>query len=477
MEGNPKDLARESTSTVKWDHVRQMLEGALCSDDAEVDPENESGGLTNLRGTYEVLAVIGRGGMGEVSQAKHKRLDRLVAIKKLRREFSADPRFASRFHEEAKALAAIQHPHIVSIYDFGEEPNGGLYLVMEYLPGGTLRQVLNKGRVELRKALDLMSQICSGLARAHELGITHRDLKPENVLVDANGQAKVADFGLARTLNPRPPSPDGWSEEPIGTLKYMAPEQKQRGGETTPRTDVFALGLLFYELLAGTVPEGAFEDLSSLVGAPSWVDEVVKRCMQPDPARRFGDANQLLTAITNHSRSDPSRPLLSRREILILGTAATALLILGGSAFYILYRKIDLMAPQVSKKSENADLTINPDGSVQVRQEGSATVHFKPDSGKTIKVSAVKIKCDSTNTYKQIGIEIKGLLNGVETIWSFAKEVKKNSWDVSIGGDKFTPHLDSGQSVIIKEVILTLQPNETKEADTKMTLKEFALTP
>jgi serine/threonine protein kinase len=179
---------------------------------------------------YEILAELGRGGMGVVYQARQVKLDRLVALKVLSPEAASGPTFAERFAREARALARLNHPHVIAVYDFGQE--GPLsYFVMEYVDGDNLRQRLRAGPVPPQEALAIMAQLCSALQYAHEQGVVHRDIKPENVLLDRTGRAKVADFGIAKLVQRQPGEHTlTGPRQTVGTFHYMA-----RSSWTTPR--------------------------------------------------------------------------------------------------------------------------------------------------------------------------------------------------------------------------------------------------
>src|ERR1700733_2769870 len=211
---------------------------------------------TKLDG-YEILGLLGAGGMGEVYRARDPALKREVAIKVLPTFVAQDPDRLRRFEQEAQATAALNHPNILAIHRFGVF-EGAPYLVSELLEGGTLRQPMERGPVPARKAIDIGVQIAHGLAAAHEKGIVHRDLKPENLFVTKGGQVKILDFGLAKLTEP-PSDAEGDGptmthvSEPgmvIGTAGYMSPEQV-RGEAVDHRADIFAFGAILYEMLAG----------------------------------------------------------------------------------------------------------------------------------------------------------------------------------------------------------------------------------
>ncbi len=208
-------------------------------------------------GPYEILAPLGAGGMGEVYRARDTRLGREVAIKVLPERLAGDPSALSRFEREARAVAALSHPNILAIHDFGEE-RGLRYAVTELLEGQTLRERLVRERLAWRKALEIGISLADGLSAAHARGIIHRDLKPENIFLTSNGHVKILDFGLARAdvvpsdqLTSAPTKSSATEAGTVlGTLGYMSPEQV--GGQPADtRSDIFSLGCVLYEMLTG----------------------------------------------------------------------------------------------------------------------------------------------------------------------------------------------------------------------------------
>src|SRR5512141_266146 len=210
-------------------------------------------------GPYEVLAPLGAGGMGEVYRALDTRLDREVAVKVLPERLAEDPSALSRFQREAKALAALSHPNVLTILDFGRE-GSVTYAVMELLQGETLRLRLLRARMSWREATELALEIAEGLAAAHSRGIVHRDLKPENIFLTAGGRPKILDFGLARREKLADPAEARQAEtretEPgalMGTVGYMSPEQVS-GLSADARADIFSFGCILYEMVTGSRP-------------------------------------------------------------------------------------------------------------------------------------------------------------------------------------------------------------------------------
>jgi serine/threonine protein kinase len=260
-------------------------------------PSDRPGAAGPLVPGYEILEELGRGGMGVVYKARQVKLDRLVALKVLPPETAAEVAFAERFTREARALARLNHPHIIAIYDFGQE--GSLsYFVMEYVAGINLRDRMRQGPLPPGEALAIMLQLCDALQYAHEEGIVHRDIKPENVLLDKKGRVKVADFGIAKLLQgqtSRYTLTSPW--QVIGTVRYMAPEQMDNPLALDHRADIYSLGVVFYEMLTGALPLGRFPHPSEKAGVDPRLDEVVLTALDPDPARRFQQARELRAAI------------------------------------------------------------------------------------------------------------------------------------------------------------------------------------
>ncbi|MGE0755903.1 MAG: serine/threonine-protein kinase [Pirellulaceae bacterium] len=253
----------------------------------------------------EILDLIGHGGMGAVYKARQRGLDRIVALKILPPDAGLDPSFAERFQREAKALGRLNHPHIVAIYDSGQA--GGLYyFLMEYVDGVNLRQAIQARTLTPPQALAIVPQICDALQYAHDQGVVHRDIKPENILLDARGQIKIADFGLARLLG----QVEGTStltatHQVLGTPRYMAPEQMEGTHAVDHRADIYSLGVVFYELLTNELPLGRFAPPSRKVQLDVRLDEVVLRTLEKEPSLRFQQASEVKSALETISRSRP----------------------------------------------------------------------------------------------------------------------------------------------------------------------------
>ncbi len=250
----------------------------------------------------EILELLGRGGMGAVYKARQPRLDRIVAVKILPPEVGSDLAFAQRFEREAKALAKLSHQNIVSVFDFGEA-DGLYYFMMEFVDGANLRDAMETGMLPSEEALELVQQICDALQYAHRQGVVHRDIKPENILVDTIGRVKIADFGLAKLLDS---TPNDFSltgtQQVMGTLRYMAPEQMEGTKAVDHRADIFSLGVIFYELLTGELPVGRFDPPSKKRGLDTRLDEVVLRALEKEPERRYQQASEVNIEIESISR-------------------------------------------------------------------------------------------------------------------------------------------------------------------------------
>jgi tRNA A-37 threonylcarbamoyl transferase component Bud32 len=269
----------------------------------------------------EILECLGRGGMGVVYKARQKTLNRLVALKLLAPERVDDEKFAERFAREAQALAALNHPSIVTIHDFGQA--GGFYfLLMEFVDGANLRQLMGTQKFTPEEALAIVPAICEALQYAHERGIVHRDIKPENILLDKAGRVKIADFGVARMLNVEGPEASLAETQPAGTPQYMAPEQKEHR-RTDHRADIYSLGVVFYEMLTGELPGKPLEAPSSrLRGMQVEVrlDEIVLRALEANPERRYQTANEFrVEAETIAAGPPPHQPPLEHKLLHLEG--------------------------------------------------------------------------------------------------------------------------------------------------------------
>jgi serine/threonine protein kinase len=330
-------------------------------------------------GPYEIQSALGAGGMGEVYKARDTRLDRTVAIKILPDTLASDPLFRERFDREARAISALNHPHICTLHDVGEH-DGTAFLVMEHLQGETLQAWLAGGALRVEEALKTGIEIASALDAAHRAGITHRDLKPGNIFLTKTG-AKLLDFGLAKAgATGAPGALAGLSQLPtmgasltaqgtiLGTFQYMAPEQLE-GTEADARTDIFAFGAVLYEMLTG---KKAFEGKShaSLIAsildhepppisqaqpvAPAVLDRIVRKCLAKDPDERWQTARDLLDELrwvteSTHDVPGDATPVSTRRgrgRPMWIAAAVIVVVAIGALAGLLTYPSLRPMPAQ-----------------------------------------------------------------------------------------------------------------------------------
>jgi eukaryotic-like serine/threonine-protein kinase len=276
---------------------------------------------------YEINKRVGRGGMADVFLARDRLLDRQVAIKVLFPEFAVDPNFVERFRREAQAAANLSHPNIVNVYDWGKY-EGTYFIAMEYVQGRTLAEILKTNkRLTPKQAAEIASEVAAALGFAHEAGLAHRDIKPANILIGTNGQVKVADFGIARAMNSATESNLTQAGSVMGTASYFSPEQAQ-GAQPDPRSDLYSLGIVMYEMVAGKPPftgenpvSIAYKQvhdqptpLNRLVeGIPRPFEAVVAKLLAKDPKLRYASA---------HALRDDLRRFRNGEQVLALVAAA-----------------------------------------------------------------------------------------------------------------------------------------------------------
>jgi len=330
----------------------------------------------------EIIGFIGRGGMGAVYKARQKVLDRVVALKILPPDTSQDPAFAERFTREARALARLNHPGIVTIHEFGRA-DGLYFFLMEYVDGLNLRDLLAASRISPHEALAIVPQICEALQFAHDQGIVHRDIKPENILLDRRGRVKVADFGLAKLVAAET-GPEGESAitsapadltragKIMGTPNYMAPEQKAQPEAVDHRADIYALGVVFYQMLTGELPDQKIAPPSAKVQIDVRLDAIVLRALQQQPELRYQQVSEVRTLVETLGAMNPgplappapsppftqtmnttSSQSFRRRAVIFIGVAACA--VITGLAVRLLLEKQITLGPSNPGAEQDSD--------------------------------------------------------------------------------------------------------------------------
>ncbi|MEO5952520.1 MAG: protein kinase, partial [Chloroflexia bacterium] len=268
-----------------------------------------------LAGRYRLIEKVGEGGAAEVFRARDQRLDRIVAIKILRRQFLHDQSSRARFINEARAAAGLAHPNIVDVYDFGEGPDGSMFIAMQFVEGQDLKEILQRrGRMTAAETVSIVTQVCAALQAAHARGFIHRDVKPQNILVDRKGHARLSDFGIVKALSGPELTQTGMT---FGTAAYLSPEQAT-GEPIGPPSDVYALGCVMYEMLSGTPPftgdnpaivayKQVWEQprpLHSLAPeVPPSLENIAMRCLQKDPRARYPNTEVLAADLQNMGAS------------------------------------------------------------------------------------------------------------------------------------------------------------------------------
>jgi serine/threonine protein kinase len=402
--------------------------------------------LAQLLPDYEIQSIIGRGGMGAVYGAIQKQLNRPVAIKVLPISLGDTPGFAARFRQEAQAMASLNHPNIVAVYDSGETIAGHYYYVMEMIPGMDLAQKLELERLTTDAAVQLVAALCGALAFAHQSGVIHRDLKPSNILLTTDGSPKLADFGLALLMEKNLElSRLTMGGTTLGTLEYAAPEQLHHG-LISPSTDLYSLGVLLYELLTGELPRGIFDPPSVRNSEvdPAF-DGVVLRALQSDPDRRFATASdfrQALLQAADRRHQQNARDLVVRRKMarrarLALVSTGIALLT-GGSAIYAwraeqVARERSVAATKAETKTDDlmqfllTDLRrrLEPTGNLGAMESTleRAVEHYRENYELTGRTTAAATKLADVLVVKGDVIGVRGMDDAADKLYTEALEV------------------------------------------------------
>lgn len=274
---------------------------------------------------YDALETIGSGGVGSVFKARQRSLDRRVALKILRSEWAEDETFIERFRREARTLANLTHPRIVAVYDSGES-GGFFFIAMEYVGGGSLKELMARGRLPPARVLEIADELCDALTAAHAAHVTHRDIKPSNVLLDDTGHVKLCDFGLSKSR--RTDTAELTLTSPslrMGTPNYVAPEQWEDTATADHRADIYSLGVVLYEMLTGQKPIGAYPSAAEKAGLSRRVDTVLARALQPDPTERFQTIAELRTELHRAWKPRLTPKRIAKLSALALALATAAL--------------------------------------------------------------------------------------------------------------------------------------------------------
>ena len=317
---------------------------------------------------YEIISRIGSGGMADVYKAKDHKLNRLVAVKVMKAEFSEDKSFIAKFRKEAQAAAGLAHPNVVNVYDVGED-NGIYYIVMELVQGITLKDyITRKGKLTVREATSIAIQVSLGLEAAHRSNIIHRDVKPQNIIISIDGKVKLSDFGIARAA-----SSNTISSNVMGSVHYSSPEQV-RGGYSDSKSDIYSLGITMYEMVTGRVPfDGdttvaiAIKHLQEEIESPRKyvpdlpysLEQIILKCTQKSVDRRYNSMTELIEDL-KHSLLDPNgnfvklTPLASHAQTVMLSSDELDAIREGRSG-YAVPKKAEEQYPEYEEDEEEED--------------------------------------------------------------------------------------------------------------------------
>ncbi|MBK1881323.1 protein kinase [Luteolibacter pohnpeiensis] len=370
LEGmNPMDLLRQgATEDTALDEQAAGFVPPSLDEVAQAFPQ------------FEVLDLIGQGGMGAVYKVRQRQIDRVVALKILPPVIGESKEFSARFAGEAKALAKLNHPNIITLHEFGRTDNGLYFIVMEFVNGVNLAQLMKAERISSREALSIVSTICDALQFAHDHGIVHRDIKPENILLDRAGKVKVADFGLAKLIQadsetehePNDSSASGLTEvgKVMGTPAYMAPEQSERPAEVDHRADIYALGVVFYQMLTGELPGRQMKNIKR-VQIDVRLNEIVLRALAKDPANRFENVTEMKTYIQDSMMcvSVKDKVVKKYRRLLLVSGCMFSVAVVIFLVYYINKRIKVSVAWKDSTSSQNQAVANKPPARIYSSQD------------------------------------------------------------------------------------------------------------
>lgn len=275
---------------------------------------------------FDILGILGRGGMGTVYKAMHHGLGRVVALKVFSARGADQDLFIERLKREGRLMAQLEHPNVLGIHDGDVLSDGTPYLVLEYVDGEDLqKRIYECKRLKLKEAIRIAVKVCNGLSAVHSLGVIHRDIKPANVLLGIDGSVKVTDFGVSKeTAGDNSNTALTMTGTSIGTVDYMSPEQSS-GGAVDARADIYSVGVLLYEMLAGVTPRGAFEPLGKF-GAPKDLEKLVMRCLQRDPEKRPASVSNVALQLKKIYKQLRGRKVRNASSAIYAGLAGMACL-------------------------------------------------------------------------------------------------------------------------------------------------------
>lgn len=356
----------------------------------------EPADLAPLFPGYDIQSLIATGGMGAVYCAVQKSLDRAVALKILPMEFSNDAAFCAGFEAEAKAMARLNHPNLIGVYDFGEV-NGMLFIIMEYVPGKSIYHSAYGRTIDPKEVIRLVTGVCNGLAHAHENGILHRDIKPSNILLDLNAEPKIGDFGLARPMERKIEV----GEEIFGTPHYTAPEVVNSPHSVDYRADIFSVGVLLHELLTGKLPADDPRPASIIARCDVRFDAIIKKATQPLAAARYSSAKEIAADLqmitpsivpkrahgpvaTAHRVSKPPRGQVRRAPKKSSGSPVIVFLLaamIAAAAAYVFYTRNPPLDPTKPEVEIISSAPTHPDKRAPDPSPGDSKVGTVSDAG------------------------------------------------------------------------------------------------